>query len=109
MNGCPLCPVIVKIISLNLQPRNSPTVLNARFLFAQFWDGHFANLEAKAKEPMLNPDEMGLPAEADLLKRLRGLKTYQTRFPEAFSDGTEPITITSARHSIISGGYRIHC
>jgi cytochrome c peroxidase len=98
-----------KIISLHLQPRNSPTVLNAGFQFAQFWDGRSSNLEAQAKEPMLNPDEMGLTAEADLLKRLRGLKTYQTRFPEAFSDGTEPITITSARHSIVSGGCRIHC
>jgi hypothetical protein len=98
-----------KINSLHLQPRNSPTVLNAGFQFAQFWDGRSSNLEAQAKEPTLNPDEMGLPAEADLLKRLRGLKTYQTRFPEAFSDRTEPISITSARHSIVSGGYRIHC
>jgi hypothetical protein len=98
-----------KINSLHLQPRNSPTVLNAGFQFAQFWDGRSSNLEAQAKEPMLNPDEMGLPAEADLLKRLRGLKTSQTRFPEAFSDRTEPISIPSARHSIVSGGYRIHC
>ena len=81
-------------------PRNSPTVLNAGFQFAQFWDGRSSNLEAQAKEPMLNPDEMGLPAEADLLKRLRGLKTYQTRFPEAFSDGTEPITIKNMSEAI---------
>ena len=39
--------------------RNSPTVINAAFAPAQFWDGRAASLEAQALGPMENPIEMG--------------------------------------------------
>ena len=35
--------------------RNSPTVLNAGFHVAQFWDGRAKTLEDQAKGPVLNP------------------------------------------------------
>ena len=47
--------------------RNSPTVLNAGFHFAQFWDGRAASLEEQAKGPILNPIEMGMPDEKAVL------------------------------------------
>jgi cytochrome c peroxidase len=80
--------------------RNSPTVLNAGFQFAQFWDGRAADLESQAREPMLNPDEMGMPAEAELLKRLRESYFYRYRFAEAFPDNAEPFTIENVTRAI---------
>ena len=39
-------------------PRNSPTVLNAVFNVAQFWDGRAADLKAQAKGPVQAGVEM---------------------------------------------------
>lgn len=39
--------------------RNSPTVLNAVYNIAQFWDGRGADLVEQAGGPMQNPVEMG--------------------------------------------------
>ena len=38
--------------------RNAPTVLNAVFNTAQFWDGRAKDLEAQAAGPIANPAEM---------------------------------------------------
>lgn len=73
--------------------RNAPTVLDAGFQFAQFWDGRAADLESQAREPMLNPDEMGLPAEAELLRRLRESWNYRRRFAVAFPEQPTPFTL----------------
>ena len=51
--------------------RNAPTVLNAGFQLAQFWDGRAADLQAQAKGPVLNPGEMAMPSEEAVLDRLR--------------------------------------
>lgn len=64
--------------------RNSPTVLNAGFQFAQFWDGRAANLEEQAKGPLLNPVEMAMPGEAEVLNRLSANARYQKLFQQAF-------------------------
>jgi len=80
--------------------RNSPTVLNAGFQFAQFWDGRAADLEAQAREPMLNPDEMGMPAEAELLKRLRESWNYRFRFAKSFPGESEPFSIENVTRAI---------
>ena len=39
--------------------RNSPTVINAAYAPAQFWDGRAASLEEQALGPIENPIEMG--------------------------------------------------
>lgn len=44
-------------------PINSPTVFNARFNLAQFWDGRAADLREQAGGPMANPIEMGSTVE----------------------------------------------
>lgn len=64
--------------------RNSPTVLNAGFQLAQFWDGRAESLEAQAKGPILNPVEMAMPSDTDVLKRLKGIPEYQGLFAKAF-------------------------
>jgi cytochrome c peroxidase len=50
--------------------RNSPTVLNAGFHIAQFWDGRAKTLEDQAKGPVLNPGEMAMPSEAAVIEKL---------------------------------------
>ena len=57
--------------------RNAPTVLNAGFQLAQFWDGRAADLQAQAKGPVLNPGEMAMPSEEAVLDRLRMDDTYE--------------------------------
>lgn len=64
--------------------RNSPTVLNAGFQMAQFWDGRAENLEAQAKGPILNPIEMAMPSDTDVLKRLKEIPEYKPLFAKAF-------------------------
>ncbi len=40
-------------------PINSPTVLNSRYNFVQFWDGRARDLREQAAGPVANPAEMG--------------------------------------------------
>src|SRR5205814_1010586 len=42
--------------------RNSPTILNALYNKAQFWDGRAKTLEEQAALPIINPVEMGQPS-----------------------------------------------
>jgi len=71
--------------------RNSPTVLNAGFQFAQFWDGRAATLEDQAKGPVLNPIEMAMPSETVVIERLTADKTYVKMFKSAFPKDAQPI------------------
>lgn len=64
--------------------RNSPTVLNAKFHIAQFWDGRAKDLVEQAKGPILNPVEMAMPSEKATVKKLSAVKEYPAMFDEAF-------------------------
>lgn len=64
--------------------RNSPTVWNAGFQLAQFWDGRAADLTAQAKGPTLNPVEMAMPDEATVEKKIAAVPRYQKQFKQAF-------------------------
>jgi cytochrome c peroxidase len=72
--------------------RNSPTTLNAALQIAQFWDGRAPDVEAQAKGPILNPVEMAMPAETDVLGVLRSIPGYGPMFASAFPGEAEPIT-----------------
>ena len=61
-------------------PINSPTVLNAAFNFAQFWDGRAMDLKAQAAGPINNPLEMGSNWSQVIVK----LKADE-HYPELFS------------------------
>ncbi len=65
--------------------RNSPTVLNAGFHFVQFWDGRAADLKEQAKGPILNPVEMSMPNEAEVVAKLSAdtelIGTFNNVFP----------------------------
>ena len=72
--------------------RNSPTVLNAGYHVAQFWDGRARDLKEQAKGPILNPAEMAMPSEAAVIKKLKAIAEYNDLFQKAFPGGADPFT-----------------
>ncbi len=72
--------------------RNAPTVYNAVFNLAQFWDGRAADLEAQAKGPVLNPIEMAMPDEASVVTVLESIPGYTEAFAKAFPASPDPVT-----------------
>lgn len=73
-------------------PRNTPTVYNAAFQARLFWDGRVSSLEAQAKGPLINPEEMGMPSLAAVTARVKADPSYTQAFAQAFEDGAD-ITI----------------
>jgi cytochrome c peroxidase len=71
--------------------RNSPTVYNAAGQALQFWDGRSPSVEEQAKGPILNPDEMAMPAPGAVLDHLRALAPYRAAFRAAFPRQADPI------------------
>ncbi len=80
--------------------RNAPTVYNAGFHVAQFWDGRAADLEAQAKGPILNPIEMAMPDEAQVLAVLKSIPGYEPLFTSAFPGEADPITYDNMAKAI---------
>jgi cytochrome c peroxidase len=66
--------------------RNSPTVLNAGFQFAQFWDGRAEDLKEQALGPILNPLEMGMDNPKEVEDKLAAMPEYKEMFAKAFTD-----------------------
>jgi cytochrome c peroxidase len=80
--------------------RNTPTVFNAGFQFAQFWDGRAPDLKEQAKGPILNPVEMAMPNEKEVVKVISSIPEYQDLFKKAFPNEKNPITFDNIAHSI---------
>ena len=72
--------------------RNTPTVLNAGFQIAQFWDGRAADLVEQAKLPLLSPSEMAMRTEADVVNRIKEIPDYRRQFATAFPSQAQPVT-----------------
>jgi len=64
--------------------RNSPTVLDAGFQFAQFWDGRANNLKEQAKGPILNTVEMAMPNEKMVVAKISVIDEYKEMFTKAY-------------------------
>lgn len=64
-------------------PRNAPTVFNAVFDIAQFWDGRAKDLEAQAKGPVQASVEMNSKPE-HVEATLKSIPGYAPLFNEAF-------------------------
>lgn len=72
-------------------PRNSPTVFNAVFNAAQFWDGRAADLAEQAKGPVQAGVEMSsTPARVE--ETLKSMPEYIARFEDAFPTQEAPVT-----------------
>jgi cytochrome c peroxidase len=90
--------------------RNAPSIINAVYYEAQFWDGRRPSLEEQAKDPFVNPVEHGLTSHEQILEMIRENSSYQADFRSAF--GIEPKDLTidhvvkaiaSFERNIISG------
>ena len=75
---------VSKGIGGQLGKRNAPTVLNTALLQTLFWDGRSPTLDHQARQPILNPVEMGMPDEATALQAISGDAEYQQAFKVAF-------------------------
>lgn len=80
--------------------RNAPTVFNAGFHIAQFWDGRSPNLKEQAKGPILNPVEMAMPSEKAVEEKLASIPEYKEMFEKAFPDAEKKITYDNLAHAI---------
>ena len=79
--------------------RNAPTVYNAVFDVAQFWDGRAKDLEQQAGGPLVNPVEMGT-TEAHVVEQLKAIPGYGAAFAKAFPDAADPLTFDHVRQAI---------
>ncbi len=71
--------------------RNAPTVYYAAFHLSQFWDGRAKDVEEQAKGPVLNPIEMAIKDDAEIVARLSEEPSYAEQFAGAF-EGDTPMT-----------------
>jgi cytochrome c peroxidase len=67
--------------------RNAPSLLNAAYRSAFFWDGRAASLEEQVLQPIEDTLEMDVSLD-DLERRLRGQADYRTAFRHSFGDPT---------------------
>lgn len=78
--------------------RNAPTVWNAAFHQAQFWDGRAPSLEEQAKGPLVNPVEMGNPNFDAVVAKVKSIPGYVVQFEKLF--GQEGVTIDTIAKAI---------
>ena len=80
--------------------RNTPSVYNATFALAQFWDGRAADLKEQAKSPIFDKVEMGMPDEQTLIARLAKDPDYEDMFASAFPDSDQALTLENLTTAI---------
>ncbi|WP_062053983.1 cytochrome-c peroxidase [Aquimarina longa] len=80
--------------------RNSPTTFNAALHFSQFWDGREPDVEQQAGGPILNPVEMAMPNEAEVVSRLSKIDEYIELFNTVFPEDKTPITYNNIKKAI---------
>lgn len=80
-------------------PRNSPTVLNAVFNEAQFWDGRADDLKAQAKGPVQAGVEMANTPD-NVIATLNSMPDYVTWFQASFPDESDPVTFDNFAKAI---------
>ena len=90
--------------------RNTPTIRNAVFQTALFWDGRADSLEQQVEEALTNPAEMAARPN-EVVGMLAGSAGYRTLFAEAFPG--RPITfarvveaVACFERTIVSGRSR---
>lgn len=80
-------------------PRNAPTVLNAVFNEAQFWDGRAADLAEQAKGPVQAGVEMANTPD-NVVATLNSMPDYKTWFKASFPEQADPVTFDNFAKAI---------
>ncbi len=76
-----------------LNPRNSPTVLNAAGQISEHWIGNRKDVEDQAKLALTGGASYGLPSLAAGEKKLRAIPGYLPLFQKAFPGEENPVTV----------------
>lgn len=79
--------------------RNAPTVFNAVFNLAQFWDGRAQDLREQAKGPPQAAIEMNTTPER-LEETLKSMPEYVALFKQAFPQEKDPVTFENTAKAI---------
>lgn len=82
-----------------LGPRRAPTVYNAVFNVAQFWDGRAPDLKSQAKGPVQASAEMNATPE-HVINTLSSMSDYVIMFKMAFPDEASPVTFDNFARAI---------
>ncbi|TQI80462.1 cytochrome c peroxidase [Serratia fonticola] len=77
-------------------PINAPTVFNAVFNMAQFWDGRAADLQEQAGGPPMNPIEMASESWDEIIAKLDQDATLKADFNRVYANGFTGDNITDA-------------
>ncbi len=80
-------------------PRNAPTVHNAVFSLAQFWDGRAKDLAEQAKGPVQASVEMNNTPE-QVLKTLNSIPEYVQRFAASFPEAKPAVSFDNMAKAI---------
>lgn len=80
-------------------PRNAPTVFNAVYNTAQFWDGRAKDLAEQAKGPVQASVEMSNTPD-QVVKTLNSIPEYVSLFKKAFPADKEPVTFDNMAKAI---------
>ena len=80
-------------------PRRAPTVYNAVFNVAQFWDGRAADLKAQAKGPVQASVEMNATPD-HVIKTLNSMDDYVIMFKKAFPNEASPVNFDNFAKAI---------
>jgi cytochrome c peroxidase len=79
--------------------RNAPTIPNALYNVAQFWDGRAKTLAEQAALPIINPSEMGQPSLDAAVARIASVPEYEQAFRRVLG---RPINETDLVRAIAS-------
>ncbi|ACH37051.1 cytochrome c peroxidase [Citrifermentans bemidjiense Bem] len=80
-------------------PRNAPTVFNAVYNVAQFWDGRAKDLQTQAKGPVQASVEMNSNPEL-VVRTLKNIPGYPALFEAAFPGYRDPVTFDNMAKAI---------
>jgi cytochrome c peroxidase len=80
-------------------PRNAPTVFNAVFNIAQFWDGRAKDLHEQAMGPVQAAVEMNSTPER-AVATLKSIPEYRERFAAVFPGQEDPVTFENMARAI---------
>lgn len=83
-------------IRSSLGTRSAPTLLNAMFSPTLFWDGRARSLEEQARQPLVNPAEMGMRDYDAVVARVASVPDYVQRFRRVFRSKVTIETIVKA-------------
>lgn len=80
-------------------PRNAPTVYNAVFNVAQFWDGRAEDLKSQAKGPIQASVEMNNKPDR-VVETLKSMPAYVEEFQGAFPGEEDPVSFDNVAKAI---------